>query len=201
MTFTPSLVIAVEDELSGAVMSRLISFSGRNFTINRIFNARGNVRLKAGMTKFREASRVFPHIVLTDLDRYPCPPELIDTWNAKQLPPQLLFRIAVREVEAWLMADRAGIAEFLHIDVNKVPHAPEAEEDPKRTLINLARKSKKRRLSQEIVPEAGSSAKIGVLYNTHFVKFVNYCWDIEQARLSAPSLERTISRISTFLTE
>ena len=201
MTIAPSLVIAVEDELSGAVMSRLISFSGRNFTINRVFNARGNVRLKDGMTKFREASRVLPHIVLTDLDRCPCPPELINNWNANQLPPQLLFRVAVREVEAWLMADRAGIAKFLHIDISKVPHAPETEEDPKRTLINLARKSRKRRLSQEIVPETGSAAKIGPLYNTHFVNFVNSSWDIEQACLCAPSLARTLSRISTFLPE
>jgi len=186
MTITPSIIIAVEDELSGAVMSRLISFSGRNFAINRIFNARGNARLKDGMTKFRAASRVLPHIILTDLDRCPCPPVLIDNWKANQLPPQLLFRIAVREVEAWLLADRAGIAEFLHIDVNKVPHSPEVEDDPKRTLINLARKSRKRRLSQEIVPEVGSSAKIGPLYNT--------C-------SCAPSLARTLSRISTFLSE
>lgn len=201
MTITPSIIIAVEDELSGAVMSRLISFSGRNFAINQIFNARGNARLKDGMTKFRAASRVLPHIILTDLDRCPCPPVLIDNWKANQLPSQLLFRIAVREVEAWLLADRAGIAEFLHVDVSKVPHAPEAEDDPKRTLLNLARKSRKRRLSQEIVPEVGSSAKIGPLYNTHFVNFVNTRWDIEQACLCAPSLARTLSRISTFLSE
>lgn len=182
-------------------MSRLISFSGRNFTINRVFNARGNARLKDGMTKFREASRVLPHIILTDLDRCPCPPELINNWKVNHLPPQLLFRVAVREVEAWLMADRAGIAEFLHIDVSKVPYAPETEEDPKRTLINLARKSRKRRLSLEIVPEVGSAAKIGVLYNTHFVNFVNSSWNIEQACLCAPSLDRTLSRISTFMSE
>jgi hypothetical protein len=198
---TPSIIIAVEDELSGAVMSRLISFSGRNFAINRIFNARGNARLKDGMIKFRAASRIVPHIILTDLDRCLCPPVLIDNWKATQLPPQLLFRIAVREVEAWLLADRDGIAEFLHVDVSKVPHAPEAEDDPKRTLINLARKSRKRRLSHEIVPEVGSSAKIGPLYNTHFVNFVNTRWDVEQACLCAPSLVRTLSRISTFLPE
>lgn len=201
MTSTTSIVIAVEDELSGAVMSRLISYSGRNFTVNRVFNARGNVRLKDGMSKFREASRVLPHIVLTDLDRCPCAPELIINWNAEQLPPRMLFRIAVREVEAWLMADRVGIAAFLHIDVSKVPNTPETEDDPKRTLINLARKSRKRRFAQEIVPEAGSSAKIGPLYNTHFVNFVNSGWNIDQARLCAPSLDRTLSRISSFLPE
>lgn len=200
MTLPPSLIIAVEDELSRAVMEKLISFSGRNFAI-RVFNARGFGELKKGMNKFREASRVLPHIVLTDLDRYPCPPALLDNWGATQLPSTLLFRIAVREVEAWLLADRVGIAEFLHIDVHKVPQAPEAEDDPKRTLINLARKSKKRRLSQEIVPAIGSSAPIGPFYNPHFINFVNTRWDIEQARQCAPSLDRALSRISSFLLE
>jgi len=190
MSMLHPIVIAVEDELSGAVMNRLVEFSGHNLVVNRIFNARGNGKLRSGMTKYREASRILPHIVLTDLDRCPCPPELINTWNANQLPAQMLFRVAVREVEAWLIADRTGIAKFLHIDVSKVPHSPEAEEDPKRTLVNLARKSRKRRLAQEIVPETGSSASIGPLYNVHFVNFVNSEWDITSACQCAPSLAK-----------
>ncbi len=35
MNISNSIIIAVEDELSGAVMSRLILYSGRNFTVNR----------------------------------------------------------------------------------------------------------------------------------------------------------------------
>jgi hypothetical protein len=107
----------------------------------------------------------------------------------------------VREVEAWLLADRVGIAEFLYVDLQKVPHAPEREEDPKRTLINLARKSRKKRLSREIVPAIGSAAPIGPLYNLHFTTFVNNRWDIAKARQAAPSLNRTISRLSSFLSE
>lgn len=201
MTYAPSLIIAVEDELSGAVMSRLIAFSGRQFVIDRIINARGYGQLKAGIAKYRLASRVLPHVLLTDLDRSPCPPALLDSWGARNLPSQLLLRIAVREVEAWLLADREGLADFLHIDVNKMPHAPEQEKDPKQKLINLARKSKKRRMAQEIVPEPGSSAPIGPLYNKHFVDFVNSRWNIEQASANAPSLARALSRLSTFLIE
>jgi hypothetical protein len=200
MITPPSLVIAVEDELSGAVMARLISFAGRSF-VTRIFNAHGFGALKKGMTKFREASRVMPHIVLTDLDRFSCPPALLDNWGAARLPANFLFRIAVREVEAWLLADREGIAEFLYVDIQKVPQAPEREEDPKRTLINLARKSRKRRLSQEIVPATGSAAPIGPFYNLHFIHFVNTQWNIDRARLCAPSLGRAISRVSSFLLE
>jgi hypothetical protein len=86
MISTHSLIIAVEDELSGAVMERLLSVSGWTFNA-RVFNARGFGALKRGMAKFREASKSLPHIVLTDLDRYPCPPALLDDWGG-----QLNFR-------------------------------------------------------------------------------------------------------------
>ena len=198
MTTRPSIVVAVEDDLSGAVVEKLLSYAGSNFN-PRVHNVHGYGNLKKGMTKFREASRLIPHIVLTDLDRSPCPPALIDDWKAKQLPSNLLFRVAVREVEAWLLADRIGISEFLRIDVNKVPYCPEMEDDPKRYLINLARKCRSRRFSEEIIPGPGSSAPIGPLYNYHFINFVNTRWDIREACQNAPSLKRTLLRITSFL--
>lgn len=67
-------------------MERLLSVSGWTFNA-RVFNARGFGALKRGMAKFREASKSLPHIVLTDLDRYPCPPALLDDWGG-----QLNFR-------------------------------------------------------------------------------------------------------------
>lgn len=195
-----SIAVVVEDELSGAVMRKLITATGRNFVIDRMINARGNAQIKVGMQqKFRSSSYVLPHVVLTDLDRYPCPPALLDNWGATDLPPQLLFRIAVREVEAWLLADREGIAEFLHVAVSKVPHTPEAEDDPKRTLINLARRSRKRRLAQELVPSPDSAAPIGPLYNARLSEFVNDKWDVDRAKLLADSLSRTLNRLSVFL--
>lgn len=200
MTTLTSIVIAVEDELSGAVVERLLTYSGSNQSV-RIHNARGNGNLRKGMDKYRKASRSIPHVVLTDLDSAPCPPTLISSWVTKKLPAKLLFRVAVREVEAWLLADREGISKFLHINVTKVPYYPEHEENPKRTLINLARKSKKRRLSEEIIPSPHSSASIGPLYNFHFITFVNTQWDIDQARQNSPSLDRALSRISAFLSE
>lgn len=196
-----SLLIAAEDELSCAVMQRLIETSGRPFLACRILNTRGNDQLKKNMVKFKAASRVVPHIVLTDLDHHPCPPVLIEQWQAKVLPPSMLFRVAVREVEAWLLADRQGLAQFLDIALNKLPHEPEAEPDPKRTLINLARKSRKRRLAQELVPETGSAARIGPLYNARMREFVRNTWNVQRACDIAPSLARTVSRLSTFLPE
>jgi len=201
MTAAPSIIIAVEDELSAAVMERLIIFSERNFTINRVVNTRGNGMLKKKIPIFRAASQTLPHIVLTDLDRCPCSSVLLHDWGATQLPKNLLFRIAVREVEAWLLADKMGVSEFLHIDINKVPDNPETEDDPKQTLINLARKSKKPKLLQGFIPDTSSSAPIGPLYNSCCISFVNTQWNIMRARQNAPSLDRALLRIATFLSE
>lgn len=194
-----NLLVAVEDELSAAVVHRLIQTTGRKFVISRTINARGNGRLKVDMGKFKSASHVLPHVVLTDLDQYPCPPALLEDWKATALPPRLLLRIAVREVEAWLLADREGIANFLSVAKNKVPQDPEAEADPKRTLINLARKSRRQRLAIEMVPETGSSAPIGPLYNARLSEFVNTHWDVESARAVSPSLDRALSRLASFM--
>jgi hypothetical protein len=195
------VMVAVEDELSGAVMRRLILESGRNFIVLDVFNARGCGQLKSGMTKFRNASYVVPHIVLTDLDRYLCPPALLAAWGATTLPAGLLLRVAVREVEAWLLADRAGIAGFLGVAKNKVPEVPETEDDPKRCLLNLARKGRKKRLALEIVPEAGSPAPIGPFYNQRLSEFVSAAWSVADARLNSPSLDRALTRLSNFMPE
>lgn len=194
-----NIAVVVEDELSSAVIRKLIAASGRNFAIEMVINARGYGQIKAEMEKFKSSCYALPHVVLTDLDNYRCPPALLDHWGATDLPPQLLFRIAVREVEAWLLADREGIAEFLQVAINKVPNDPEAIADPKRTLINLARRSRKRRLAQEIVPSPNSSAQIGPLYNERFGEFVNQSWNIERARLHADSLSRLLNRLTVFL--
>lgn len=193
------VALAVEDELSAAVMYRLIQETGRNFVVSQFLNARGFGQLKSGMGKFRNASHALPHIVLTDLDRYPCPPALLAEWGAAALPARMLFRIAVREVEAWLLADRSGIADFLGVAKNKVPHDPEAEADPKLCLINLARNGRRKRLAIEIVPEVGSAASIGPLYNRRLSEFVCGAWNVASARLTSPSLDRALSRLSLFM--
>lgn len=125
-----NLLLAVEDELSAAVMRRLIQTTGRKFVISRTINARGYGRLKADMGKFKSASHVLPHVVLTDLDQYPCPPALLKDWKATALPPRLLLRIAVREVEAWLLADREGIANFLSVAKTRCRKTPKRKPTP-----------------------------------------------------------------------
>lgn len=197
MTTRPVILVA-EDELSGAVLKRLIIFSNCNLAVRQFLNTHGNSKLQAGLAKFKGASRAVAHIVLTDLDRRECPLRLINDWKVMPLPTEMLFRIAIRQTEAWLLADRQGIAAFLHVAVNKVPTYPEAEFDSKQSLFHLARSSRNRRLAEEILPAHGSSAPIGPLYNQRLSEFVERSWDISAALKNAPSLERAIRRLREF---
>lgn len=192
------VVLIVEDELSDAVMQQLILASHGKLSIDRIINVRGNGQIKANVKKFALSSYSLPHVVLTDLDRHVCPATLRKDWRVPTSPTGLLFCVAVREVEAWLLADRDGIANFLQIPATKVPMLSENIENPKEALINLARRSRKKRLVHELVPEPGSAALIGPLYNARMSEFVRHGWDIQQAKTASRSLERTLNRLSSF---
>ncbi len=190
--------LVVEDELSGVVLRKIVEQSGKGLSVYRVLSMRGFGNIKNGIQRFINASNVIPHIVLTDLDRMDCAPSLMKDWGVGIEDKNLLFRVAVREVEAWLLADREGVAMYLNLPVAKMPLYPEEEKDPKQTLLNLVRKCKKRRLVDELVPTMGSSATIGPLYNARMGNFVRDCWCIERAVMNSDSLSRAVKRVSTF---
>ncbi len=192
------LNVIVEDVLSEAVMQRLLSYVGYTGTATyRVM--RGNNRIREGIPKYVGACRFYPHIILTDLDQFPCPTALIDNWNLGTTPKSMMFRVAVREVEAWLMADRETFSWFLSVAKEKIPFDPEREVDPKRCLFGIVRKSRKRRLIEEIIPTSG--AHIGPLYNMHLCSFVQDHWRLEVAAENSPSLAKCIERLISFVKE
>lgn len=199
MATRQSIQLVVEDELSEMVLRKLIEYSGREFSIHRVLRMGGFGQIKSRVQQFKNACHATPHIVLTDLDYYGCVPELLRAWGASTLPSALLFRVAIREVEAWLLADRTGIAEYLTVPLVKIPLRPEDELDPKQTLINLARRSRKKRLAEEIVPAIGSRNSIGPLYNMRMGEFVRNVWNVSRAIENSRQLDRALSRISSFM--
>jgi len=137
--------------------------------------------------------------VLTDLDTAVCPPKLIKEWLSDSTQHHnLLFRVAVREVESWVLADRDHFAKFLGIMKELVPVDVDEIDDPKEYLINLVRKSRKRRLREDIVPTRGSTAKQGPNYNGCLISFVEESWVPNKAMRSSPSLRRTIKAVKKF---
>lgn len=193
-----NVLLVVEDEPSEAVLRRLVASAGHKLKVSTVIRAQGAGNIKNSLTIFRNASHVTPHIVMTDLDTYPCPPELLKDWKVGVLPERMLIRIAVREVESWLLADREGIAKLIKVPTIKIPLRPDDLPDPKQALLNLARKSRSRRFVSEFVPATGSKAKHGPAYNQYLSEFAAQDWDTAQAALASPSLQRSMVRVKEF---
>ena len=127
--------------------------------------------------------------------RLTCPSEVISHWLPHR-HPNMIFRLAVRELESWLLADQNNLADFLHVNPTLFPAEPEQLSDPKRELINLARRSRSSSLRSELVPEINSTAQVGRLYQSKMLDFIQLRWDISLAREKSPSLDRCIARLS-----
>jgi len=189
--------LVFEDVLSEAVLKQMLKQSQRPFLVGDCLK-RGNDQIQKKISGFNNAAKGMPYLVLTDLDNADCPLVILSEWLTQPKHPNLLFRIAVKEVEAWLLAHREAFAKFLGISVDLIPGDADRIPDPKLLLINLARRSRKRKLREAIVPERNSTAKIGKDYNRPLIEFVNKSWQVASAQTNSPSLKRAMNALINF---
>lgn len=176
---TPPIPInlAVEDALSEAVLRKTLERANRGFAVGTAFNRGGNGYIRRLIAGFNSAARGTPFLVLTDLDQNECPPSLIGDWLRQPAHPNLLFRVAVREVESWVLGDREAFANFFGVRTELIPDNPDSINDPKQLLVNLVRRSRRRDIRADIVPPNGSTSQVGPNYNGRLAEFVASSWD------------------------
>jgi hypothetical protein len=193
------LHLAIEDELSELVIRKLLSGTGRDYFVGSVFGGGGLAYLKKRANNWNAAAAAgTPFLLLTDLDSNQCPSRLIGDWLDFKPHANLIFRVAVREVESWLLADRVGLSRFLGISDVHTPLRPDELPDPKLTLVNLARRSRVRAVRESIVPRRGSTAVQGPDYNGCLRDFVRNRWNRNAASLRSPSLARAWNRLMGF---
>lgn len=195
--------IATEDRLSETVAARLIAETGHSVAAKIPKDRRkhaGFGYLKTRLPDFILSCRGgLNFLLLTDLDTKPCPPDLLKDWLGETIKPDsLLLRIAVREVESWVLADRSQFANWLGVSEATVPIDPEACLDPKAELLNLASRSRNREMREGLLPKKDAASKVGLEYNDLLCAFVIENWRIEEASQLSPSLERAIRRLREF---
>lgn len=188
MTFIES---AVEGHLDAAVAERLIAHAGA-VPAREPFENDGREQLLERVAGYASAARHAPWLVICDLDRDVCAPGFIaqHQWN---FPPKLCFRVAVRSVESWLMAD-AEIARFLSVRRSSLPSNPDAVPHPKRFLLRLARSSRSVEVRETIGGPQGTH-QVGVAYTPQLRRFVEEIWDPARAAERSDSLRRAIAAI------
>lgn len=189
-----NVILAVEDMLSEAISIKILN----HFDIDIITVLRGDGKgyLQRRAPELNRSAIGIDIFLLTDLDSpKDCPLNLISSWVKGPINPRFLFRVAVMEVESWVLADRTSVARFLSIPVNRIPHDTDSISKPKEFLVSLARKSKKTRLREELVPNPGARIPVGSGYNSHLREFIREQWDMHRAALVSPSLNRTLGRL------
>lgn len=190
MTF---VTVAVEGDVDASVVRRLLA--GVGASEGPVHVAGGKENLLNGLAGYNNAATRTPWLVLIDLDRdADCVPPIRQQWMP--VPAEhMCFRVAVRMVESWLLADRERFARFLGVSAARLPREPDDVDDPKGVVVALARHSRRRDIREELVPRVGSGRRVGALYPSRLIEFASGSWRPEEARGRSDSLDRCLLRL------
>lgn len=188
-----AITAAVEGDVDEAVVRCLIEhIQGKT---RAVYGRTGKSHLQRRLSGYNQAARFSPWIVLVDLDHdAECAPPFRNSW----LPDpseHMCFRVAVRAVEAWLMADREHLARFLTVNIARIPQNVETVDHPKLTMVDIARHSRRREIREDMLPRTGSGRVVGPAYTARLIEFVmggRNGWRPEVAAERSESLKRCL---------
>lgn len=183
---------AVEGWTDEPVAERLIRHVGREPW--RRYTARGASRLDPKLPGYNLSAERQPWLVLRDLDAVGCPSELIRDLIGEPAP-RMALRIAVRQLESWLLADHAGFGRYFTVKETNLPPAPDDLPNAKRALVRACASSRRRDVRQAMVPTPSGRRQVGPEYEAWIRQFVVEEWDPVRASERSPSLQRTLERL------
>jgi hypothetical protein len=184
------VTVAVEGDHDAAVVRRILAAAG--FEAGFVHGLRGKGALDRSLAGFNRGARHSPWLVVRDLDH---DAECAVTLAGQLVPaPErwMCLRIAVRALEAWLLADREEMGRFLQVPLAKVPLRPESLDHPKLALVELAKHSKARAVRDDMVPVPGTRAQVGRGYTGRVIEFASRHWNPERAAHNSDSLHRCL---------
>lgn len=189
--------LVTEGWLEQFIGARLLAHCGH--TQGLVYNLGGchQIRVKAIHYRFKACTEAAV-LVLTDFRdaQCACLLQAVEAYTmGKDIPPTYLLRFAVQELESWLLADRKNLARYLGISVNMLPQNPDEESHPKRKIINLARRSGRKKVLEAMVPDERHGGAEGPGYSSFMQNFILKYWGIEAAVTHSSSLERCVRRL------
>jgi len=185
------IAIATEDVLTEVICEKIALELG--LTVFLRLRKGGSGYLRTKLSSFVAMARQYPVVVVTDLDDVLCAPRLVSEWTRNlQLPEWFFLRVAVREVESWIMSDYESFGRFI---CSRIDFVPEDVADPKAKLLNLASRAP-RRIREELVSSRGAIASQGVGYNATLSEFIVQSWCPRRASENSNSLRRMMDRLA-----
>jgi hypothetical protein len=195
---TPVVLTAAVEGLADEVLLKRIC-SSVGVSVGQIYGRYGKSYILARLNGYNHSAQFRHWVVLVDLDDDgTCVPEVLPQWLPT--PSRLMrLRVAVRALEAWLLADTERIAKFLAVPVAEIPADPDRVADPKRFMVQIARSSRRRAIREDMVPNIGSGQHVGPAYTSRMIEFIQSVesgWRPNVAAGNSDSLRRCISAIS-----
>lgn len=192
------LVAGVEGWVDKAVLEKILVTKG--LKCERIQDFGGSSKLDAAIPRFLQMTRSHGVCILRDQDAARCAPELLRRFGVDNVanPDNLVFRVPVRQIEAWLLADSEGFPRYFKVAKAQVPSRPDDLADAKEEVLRLVRRSTSPTVREGMLPRAGYSNRTGPEYASMLMAFATDRWDPERARGSSPSLERALRAFASF---
>ena len=195
----PTVTLVVEGLVDQAVLNRVLADCG--VEADRIFGGNGKAWIRKHLKAYNKAAAFHPWLIVVDLDdEHDCAPLLRSEWLPRPAS-KMLFRVAVREIESWILADRKRLARFLKVAEAAVPSNPDSLPDPKQAMAQLASASKNRRIREDMAPRPGSGRVVGPGYSGRLIEFVRRHWLPDAAAQSSDSLLRCIQSVRSVTVE
>ena len=192
---------AVEGLVDEAVVRRLIQEVGG--VAGPVYGKNGKPALRTKIAGYNHAANYSPWIVMVDLNHEAsCVPSLRAAWLPTPAP-QMCFRVAVRAVEAWLLADHERISRFISVDTNILRGDPELLPDPKQRMVELAKRSNSISIRRAMVPRPESGRSVGPAYASRLIEFVTDLkdgWRPNVAAKRSESLDRCLGCLRRLMT-
>lgn len=193
---------AVEGPSDELALRRIVE--GRGGVLTRVHVQGGKAGLRRALPGYNAAARRSPWIVLVDLDQdFSCAGALAADWISQ--PSSLMrFRVVVRQLESWLLADAGRFSEWFRVRKGAIPTSPDSLADAKGTLLSLVASSRNRAIRTDMTPRPGSGRRIGPAYPSRLMEFIGDGadgWRPEVAARSSISLAKCIARLDELFME
>lgn len=190
----PLAMIWTEGILDRVAAERLVEWLGMHVE-GAVRDAGGIIEFWESIGKYNEAAKYCGLVfALADHDESTCVgPKL--RRKLRHRHANLVLRLSVRELEAWLLADTDNLAAHLSVSPGKFPRRPDLENNPKRTLVDLAARSTKPAVRAGMVPKPGLSTDRGPEYTLIMASFIRTQWHPAEAAKKSPSLARAIAAL------
>jgi hypothetical protein len=195
----PAVHLAVEGDLDAAVYRRIVSDCSGSVGLEH--GRQGRSYILQNIARWVSIARTYATVVTWDADGNCVRQEVqrLRQQGGLPLPKSMVLSVAVNAVEAWLLADRAGIQRFLGVRLAQVPRLPERTRDPKQAMLALVRKSRRKALVRDMAGAAGQGQ--GPLYTARLVEFALRTWNLDEAAVLSASLARARDRIRALLSQ